>query len=836
MFLIDKDKSTQLMNGLKEDFFNKKRLLGTCRSENCSIFCDISDDYSTLAFRGGDFVKFLPNCDYERISGDSGNDIRKSDPIREAPYLDISNIELPKVVKSIAFDESVQALEPKLDYLRPIEPLQEEFGYSPDEGRLYRYHYYWPESAESVYLTGDFLDWTQSIRLQRIGQIFTVTLYLPTPKTTIRFIVDGDWAVSDNFWISYDKQKVRCNDIYGEYIEDGESQCSDIESIFDDIPVENRSKIMEENNLVDGAVLKYFNPIEPLSDTFGLSVKEGRVYQYSIKWTEPAERVLITGHFLGSQNCMHLQEYGSHHSITFYLTRSKISIRFIVDGEWQYSSTNWISFDDAKNKCNDLYGDFMGYTDPLDISPDATQIGASDELAIENLDYNSPAESFIDIIDYTEAEFGFSERCGRIFKFTMQVSSDAPDVFVTGDFLGWLHGLKLDKRDELHQLVMFLDIPEVSISFLIRGRWVTSTLHDVCEDPFGNRHNLLRGLNITRNSLTAPPMDILDNELEAQNVDLSASTESNQVTPKSIDEEIGRRRQFSSPLAIEILPDAYSEASNPSNSDAFSALEADMKLSESLISYESTQELITPKPFAVELVSEQIYSVSAEEIMPPTREMLSKNCNHAEEFTTFPVKSLTGNSPSNEDKFGVETVCERHPAEGKPLLSDSELFIIETVMEATSTLAAEISNLIPEFKTVLEVKNEFKVEIVEEVPIFHEMKCIAASTQEEIIVDSGDKSGQKGISGEYDLTIVEALIELSPHDSCLNQMLEDTKSRTSHSVHDGISISEPTDVEEGSRLVSNENFESNIDILNLHFEHSIQSETVEFVAGLNVLT
>ena len=819
------------MYGLKEDFFNKKRLSGKSTSENCSI-CDISDDFSILRFRDGDFLRILPNVEADKISGDSGNDIRKSEPIREAPYLELSKIELPMAVKSIRFDESVQTLEPKLDYLRPIEPLQEEFGYSPEEGRLYRYHYYWPESAESVYLTGDFLDWTQSIRLQRIGQMFTVILYLPTPKTTIRFVVDGDWAVSDNFWISYDKQKVRCNDVYGEYIEDGESQCSDMESIFDDIPVENRSQIIEENNVVDGAVLKYFNPIEPLSDTFGLSVKEGRVYQYSIKWTEPADRVLITGDFLGVQNCMHLQENGSLHSITFYLTRSKISIRFIVDGEWQYSTTNWVSFDDAKNKCNDIYGDFMGYTNPLEISPDATQLVGIDELALENPDYNSPAESFIDIIDYTEAEFGFSERCGRIFKFTIQVSSDAPDVFVTGDFLGWLHGLKLDKRDDLHQLTLFLDIPEVSISFLIRGRWVTSTLHDVFEDPFGNRHNLIRGLNI----LTAPSIDILDNDFEGQNVDLPASIETTHSTPKIMGEELGRRRQFSSPLAIEILPDAYSETSNPSNSDAFSAIEA---VSENLITYESTQEVST-NLFAVELVSERIYSASAEEILPPTMEIFSKNCNRVEDFSTFPLKSLTEDLPSKEDTFGVETVYERHPTAGKPLLSDSELFIIETVMEDTSTLAFEISTVIPELKPVpgiIEtVKNEFKVEIVEEIPICHEMECISSAIQKEIMVDSGDNSEPNGISGEFDLKIVDTLIESNPHDICLNQMLEHTKNRTPLSVQEVISVSELTEVEEVSLLVSNENFEKNIDILNLRFEHSIQIETIEPVAGLNVLT
>ena len=71
------------------------------------------------------------------------------------------------------------------------------------------YTFTWPAGPEEVILTGTFDDWKGSLPLVKTSSgSFEITTPLPEPKAEdngkiyFKFIVDGDWTVSDN----YDKE------------------------------------------------------------------------------------------------------------------------------------------------------------------------------------------------------------------------------------------------------------------------------------------------------------------------------------------------------------------------------------------------------------------------------------------------------------------------------------------------------------------------------------------------------------------------------------------------------------------------------------------------------
>ncbi|KLU92167.1 hypothetical protein MAPG_11113 [Magnaporthiopsis poae ATCC 64411] len=60
------------------------------------------------------------------------------------------------------------------------------------------YTFKWPHAGEQVYVTGTFDDWTKSIKLDKVGDVFEKEVTFPdqVEKIYYKFVVDGDWTVN----------------------------------------------------------------------------------------------------------------------------------------------------------------------------------------------------------------------------------------------------------------------------------------------------------------------------------------------------------------------------------------------------------------------------------------------------------------------------------------------------------------------------------------------------------------------------------------------------------------------------------------------------------------
>jgi hypothetical protein len=60
------------------------------------------------------------------------------------------------------------------------------------------YTFSWEHPAGEVYVTGDFDDWKQTIKLEKEGSIFKKTVDLPKAKHQYKFVVDGNWVTNES--------------------------------------------------------------------------------------------------------------------------------------------------------------------------------------------------------------------------------------------------------------------------------------------------------------------------------------------------------------------------------------------------------------------------------------------------------------------------------------------------------------------------------------------------------------------------------------------------------------------------------------------------------------
>ncbi|KAL8392436.1 hypothetical protein RB595_002579 [Gaeumannomyces hyphopodioides] len=60
------------------------------------------------------------------------------------------------------------------------------------------YTFKWPHAGEQVYVTGTFDDWTKSVKLDKVGDVFEKEVTLPDSgeKVYYKFVVDGVWTVN----------------------------------------------------------------------------------------------------------------------------------------------------------------------------------------------------------------------------------------------------------------------------------------------------------------------------------------------------------------------------------------------------------------------------------------------------------------------------------------------------------------------------------------------------------------------------------------------------------------------------------------------------------------
>lgn len=60
------------------------------------------------------------------------------------------------------------------------------------------YTFKWPHAGEQVYVTGTFDDWTKSIKLDKVGDVFEKEVTFPDKgeKIYYKFVVDGEWTVN----------------------------------------------------------------------------------------------------------------------------------------------------------------------------------------------------------------------------------------------------------------------------------------------------------------------------------------------------------------------------------------------------------------------------------------------------------------------------------------------------------------------------------------------------------------------------------------------------------------------------------------------------------------
>ncbi|CDK25031.1 unnamed protein product [Kuraishia capsulata CBS 1993] len=59
-----------------------------------------------------------------------------------------------------------------------------------------KYTFEWPSSANEVYVTGTFDNWSKSVLLNEENGKFSKTLSLPDEKVFYKFVVDGNWVLS----------------------------------------------------------------------------------------------------------------------------------------------------------------------------------------------------------------------------------------------------------------------------------------------------------------------------------------------------------------------------------------------------------------------------------------------------------------------------------------------------------------------------------------------------------------------------------------------------------------------------------------------------------------
>ncbi|PSN72248.1 hypothetical protein BS50DRAFT_247200 [Corynespora cassiicola Philippines] len=60
------------------------------------------------------------------------------------------------------------------------------------------YTFTWEHSANEVFVTGDFDDWKQTVKLEKEDNVFKKTVELPKAKTMYKFVVDGNWVTNDS--------------------------------------------------------------------------------------------------------------------------------------------------------------------------------------------------------------------------------------------------------------------------------------------------------------------------------------------------------------------------------------------------------------------------------------------------------------------------------------------------------------------------------------------------------------------------------------------------------------------------------------------------------------
>ena len=722
------------------DYYLRKRTdLKAAYMDNLVFPCEPSKGTRIYYEKNGDFV-----CEnfIEYSATDSVTENQRCEPEREAPVLTLPvtkpiDNENPTMIdvaeRPITQKRNEDASTEGDPYLNPVEPLLEEFGYSPEDGRLYKYHYQWIDDADSVFLTGDFLDWSNTIRLQKIDGVFALTVYLPTPKTTIRFIVDGEWKVSDSYWISYDKFKIRNNDVYGEYIDNLDSDFSDYESMVEISSVASQFELERIGDTEREPL--YYSVIEPVPEKFGLSFDENRLYEYTITWISPAERVLITGDFLDWKEFMHLHynDTTCEHSITIFLSKSKVTIRYLVDGVWNYSDNNWVSFDKFENKCNDIYGDFAGY---IQESENETE----EHLEVESESYKiTPAEVFLDAIDYTEEAFGYSAARGRIYEYFLKFPHPAESVIATGDFLDWLKGVKLHNSDQGHTIKLYLGVSRIAVSFLADGNWKTSSFHDISVDPFGNHHNEISGFELKKDQTVFQDLgNSLDDDEEQRLIAKECNGDDNASANGEIPEEKdmlannvfydditksspNRRRQYTSPLANEILPDSSSLSSNPSVRNLDEISTTGIENSPTILQESEKMQDFTTAETVVHQVNDDSHLNSNEDGNDAAPELFK--------VQTVLEKSNVLRLESSSDQFAITTVQEIvRPSIVLNLESDQ--FSIENVQEIEHNL----SSAIPHHN----LENHSPILIVENTIRVGEMEISPESIKPEPIMDCGE--------------------------------------------------------------------------------------------------
>ncbi|KAF2186353.1 carbohydrate-binding module family 48 protein [Zopfia rhizophila CBS 207.26] len=60
------------------------------------------------------------------------------------------------------------------------------------------YTFTWEHSGNEVFVTGDFDDWKQTVKLEKENGVFKKTVDLPKSKTQYKFIVDGSWVTNES--------------------------------------------------------------------------------------------------------------------------------------------------------------------------------------------------------------------------------------------------------------------------------------------------------------------------------------------------------------------------------------------------------------------------------------------------------------------------------------------------------------------------------------------------------------------------------------------------------------------------------------------------------------
>ncbi|KAI8895376.1 hypothetical protein BC833DRAFT_163479 [Globomyces pollinis-pini] len=147
------------------------------------------------------------------------------------------------------------------------------------------------ETAQKVFVTGDFDDWNQTKELLKDGNKFIGTVHYDKPTLEFKFVVDGDWVVSTDYAMS---------------------------------------PVNENNNVIYSPLVKYKYDIKYVSDT--------------------AQEVFVTGDFDAWEQTKLLAKDGNNFSGTVEYHEPILQFKFVADGDWVVSSLYEIKqLDDFQN-------------------------------------------------------------------------------------------------------------------------------------------------------------------------------------------------------------------------------------------------------------------------------------------------------------------------------------------------------------------------------------------------------------------------------------------------------------------------------------------------------